>query len=135
MILNIYSGITLPWGFINSMAAPTLTRFTEKMTAYLAQIVESNISWILLHLRKYVIYFTHIIIVSLMVSLSTVIFKVIFKARGKYSVLSIHRAFRKGTFLKTASSAGSKIGNYFLSSKVSPILDAKFSSQSPTFLA
>jgi len=32
----------------------------------------------------------------------------------------------KVTFLKTASSAGSKIGNYFLSSKVFPILGAMF---------
>jgi hypothetical protein len=32
----------------------------------------------------------------------------------------------KVTFLKTASSAGSKIGNYFLSSKVFAILGAVF---------
>jgi hypothetical protein len=32
----------------------------------------------------------------------------------------------KVTFLKTASSAGSKIGNYFLSSKVFTILGAIF---------
>jgi hypothetical protein len=32
----------------------------------------------------------------------------------------------KVTFLKTASSAGLKIENYFLSSKVSPILSATF---------
>ena len=60
MVLNIYSRITLPWGFVNSMTAPTLTRLTKKMIAYLAQIAKSNISWILLHLRKYVIYFSHI---------------------------------------------------------------------------
>jgi hypothetical protein len=30
------------------------------MIAYLAQIVKSNASWILLHLRKYIIYFSHI---------------------------------------------------------------------------
>jgi hypothetical protein len=33
----------------------------------------------------------------------------------------------KVTFLKTASSAGSKIGNYFLPSRVCPILGAMFS--------
>jgi hypothetical protein len=32
--------------------------------------------------------------------------------------------FEKGTFLKTVSSAGSKTGNYFLSSKVFTILGA-----------
>ena len=60
MILNIYSGITLPGGFVNSMTAPALTRLPKKMITYLAQIVKSNVSGILLHLAKYMIYFRHI---------------------------------------------------------------------------
>ena len=60
MILNIYSRITLPWGFVNTMTASTLTRLTKKMITYLAQIVKSNVSGILLHLGKYMIYFRHI---------------------------------------------------------------------------
>jgi hypothetical protein len=56
MILNTYSGIALPGGFVNSMTAPTLTRLPKKMITHLAQIAESNISWISPHLGKYVIY-------------------------------------------------------------------------------
>jgi len=48
------------------------------MVAYLAQIAEANVSRVLLHLCKYVIYSSHIIliIVSLLVSLSRVVFDV-----------------------------------------------------------
>jgi len=60
MILNIYSRIALPWGFVDSMTAPTLTRLAKEMIAYFAQIAESNVSRILLHLSKYLIYFSHI---------------------------------------------------------------------------
>jgi len=59
VILNIYSWITLPRGFVNPMAAPALTRLAKKMIAHPAQIAKSNVSWILLHLRKYVIYLRH----------------------------------------------------------------------------
>jgi len=41
-------------------------------------------------------------------------------------VVSDNEPVEKVTFLKTASSAGSKIGNYFLSSKVFTILGAMF---------
>ena len=60
MILNIYPRVTLPWGFVNSMTTPTLARLTKKMVAYLAQIVKSNVSGILLYLGKDMIYFGHI---------------------------------------------------------------------------
>jgi hypothetical protein len=50
----------LPWGFVDSMTAPTLTSLTKEMIAYFAQIAESNVSRILLHLSKYLIYFSHI---------------------------------------------------------------------------
>jgi hypothetical protein len=60
MILNIYPGIALPWGFVDSMTGPTLTRLTKKVIAYLAQIAKSNAAWILLHLCKYVIYSSHV---------------------------------------------------------------------------
>jgi len=60
MVLNIYSGITLPWGLVDSMTTPTLMRLTKKMVAYLAQIVKSNVSGILLHLGEDMVYFGHI---------------------------------------------------------------------------
>jgi len=60
MILNIYSGIALPWGFVNQVTAPALARLTKKMITYLAQISKANVSCILLHLRKYVFYFSHV---------------------------------------------------------------------------
>jgi hypothetical protein len=41
-------------------------------------------------------------------------------------VLPYNEPVEKVTFLKTASSAGSKIGNYFLSPKVFTILGAMF---------
>jgi len=66
----------MPWGFVNSMTASPLARLTKKKITYLAQIAESNVPWILLYLCKYVTYFSHIIIVSLLVSLSRVGFKV-----------------------------------------------------------
>jgi len=59
MILNIYSGITLPGGFVNSMTALALTRTPKKMITYLAQVVESNVSGVLLHLGKYMINLGH----------------------------------------------------------------------------
>jgi len=60
MILNIDSRVPLPWGFVNTMTTPSLTRFTKKMVAYLAQIVKSNVSGILLYLVQDMIYFGHI---------------------------------------------------------------------------
>ena len=60
MILDIYSRITLPWSFVDAMTAPALTRLTKKMITNLAQIVKSNVSGILLHLGKYMVYFRHI---------------------------------------------------------------------------
>jgi len=42
------------------MTTPTLARLTKKMVAYLAQIVKSNVSGILLYLGKDMIYFGHI---------------------------------------------------------------------------
>ena len=60
LVLNIYSGISLPRGFVNSMTAPTLTRLTEKMITHLAQIGKTNAFWILLHLCKNIIYFSHL---------------------------------------------------------------------------
>jgi len=60
MILNIYSRIALPWGFVNSMTTPALTRLTKEMIAYFAQIAKPNVSGILLHLGKYMIYLSHI---------------------------------------------------------------------------
>jgi hypothetical protein len=60
MILNIDSKIPLPWGFVNSMTTPALTGLTEEMVAYLAEIVKSNVSGILLYLGKDMIYIGHI---------------------------------------------------------------------------
>ncbi len=60
MALNIYPRITLPRCFINSMTTATLTRLSKKVVAYLAQIAEANVSRILSHLCKYVIYCSHI---------------------------------------------------------------------------
>jgi hypothetical protein len=45
------------------------------MIAYLAQITETDISRIPFHLRKNILNFRHMIIVSLMISLSRVVFE------------------------------------------------------------
>ena len=75
MILDIYSWVTSPWCFVYSVAATLLTRFSKIIIAYHAQIVESNISGVLFNLCKDISYLSHVNIVSLLISQSSVIFK------------------------------------------------------------
>ena len=73
MVLDIYSWIALPWCFVYSVAAATLARCSKIMIAYLAQITETDISRIPSHLCKNILYFSHMDIVSLVISLSRII--------------------------------------------------------------
>ena len=52
-----------------------MTRFSKIIIAYFAQIVESNISGVSFHLCKDISYLSHVNIVSLLISQSSVIFK------------------------------------------------------------
>ncbi len=70
IILNIYSWITLPRRFIYPMAATCLTCFPKIIIAYFAQIIISNPLGISLHLQQHIFDFSHVYIVSLLISLS-----------------------------------------------------------------
>jgi len=59
MILDIYSGITLPGCFVYSVTTATLARFPKIVFAYFAQIIEPDIPRVPLHLYKYITYFEH----------------------------------------------------------------------------
>jgi hypothetical protein len=57
IILDTYSGITLPGCFVYSMSVATLTRFPEIVFTHSAQIIEPDIPRVPLHLYKYISYF------------------------------------------------------------------------------
>ena len=70
LVLNIYSRISMPGSFVNSVTAGTFAWLPKEMITNLAQIAETNSLWVSFHIRYYFFDFSHITIVSLSISLS-----------------------------------------------------------------
>jgi hypothetical protein len=70
IILNIDSWISLPRSFIDSVTTRTFTRVAEKLITNFAQIAETNSIRILFHFGYNFINFWHVIIVSILISMS-----------------------------------------------------------------
>jgi len=60
MILNIDSWISLPWCLVHMVTSVFISRYTEIMTADLAQISKSNIRGIVFHLHKNIFESGHV---------------------------------------------------------------------------
>jgi len=75
VVLNINTRVSGPWRFIDTMATTALAWFAEIMRTDLLKVIETNPFRVCFHFRYDLSYAIHWLKISLMILLSSVLFK------------------------------------------------------------